>query len=125
VAITAATVLASVAVADPASAASGCGTARTGHAGNTYQSCATSSARGRLATTNVFKRNAGATVFQIGIQTNGGAVVWTLTGTTTAINNTVDATVNCTPGRTVRGAVRTKYQSAWDPAAYSASVTCA
>jgi hypothetical protein len=123
--LTAAAVLTSVALADPASAVSSCGTARTGHAGNTYQSCAASSTVGKLATTNVFKHGVGATVFQVGVQTNGGSVVWGLTGTVTATSSTVAATVGCASGSTVRAALRTKYGSVWDPTAYSAAVSCA
>jgi len=124
-ALTSAAVLASVALADSASAASACGTAKTGHAGNTYQSCAASSRPGNLATTNVFRLNVGATVFQVGVQTNGGAVVWGPTGTAAARSSTISVTVDCTPGRTVRAALRTKYHSVWDATAYSLPVTCA
>ena len=124
-ALTAAAVLASVALADSASAVSSCGTTRTGHAGNTYQSCAASSAPGKLVTTNVLKHNVGATVFQVGVQTNGGSVVWGSTGTVTASSSTVKVVLGCAPGSTVRAALRTKYQSLWDATAYSDAVTCA
>jgi hypothetical protein len=124
-ALTASATLAFVSVAGPASAAAGCGTARTGHGGNSYQSCATSSVPGKLATTNIFEHDAGVTVFQVGIATNGGAVVWGLTGSVAPGSSTVSAGIGCTPGSTVRGALRTRYRSTWDPTAYSGAVLCA
>ena len=124
-ALTSSAVIASVALASPALAASGCGTTKTGHAGNTYQSCAASTTPAKLATTSVLKNNTVATVYQVGVQTNGGSVVWVLTGTVSATNSTVNAIVGCAPGSIVRAALRTKYQSVWDATAYSAAVTCA
>lgn len=123
--LTSAAVLTSVALAGPASAAPACGPARTGHAGNTYQSCAAPSKPGRLATTSVFKHDVGITVYQIGVQTNGRPVVWGKTGSLTAKNAKVSRTVACKPHSKVRAALRVKYRSSWQATAYSRVVTCA
>jgi hypothetical protein len=124
-ALTSATVLTSLVLASPASAAAACGPAKTGHAGNTYQSCAASPAHGRFTATSVFKHDVGTTVFQLGTQTNGRPVVWRSKGTVKTKNARLIVNIACKPGSKVRAALRVKYHSAWEPTAYSKVVTCA
>ena len=81
--------------------------------------------RWRLAATFSLTHNLGATVFQTGVQTNGGSVVWRTTGTETAATAKLGEVLNCVPGSVVRAASRTRFGSVWDPTAYSAPVTCA
>jgi hypothetical protein len=128
VALASAAVLTAVVLPAPASAAATCGPVKIGRAGNTYQSCASSTARGKLTTRNLLKNNRQAVVaYQLGVQTNGGAVVWGATGTTVATDGsvTINATLACQTGRSVRAALRTRYNSTWDDPAYSNTVTCA